>query len=124
MACLHTNVILMNKGLYGMKKKTKILHGVLHEYIISEISHVHYTATLGSEIFYDDKTCLFYRFHGTPYLTIEEIGESDDQIVALVSEIGSQQVSAERSGESDCSQNTDVAILDNSTKSEGKARYI
>ena len=56
-------------------------------------------------------------------MTIEEIGESDDQIVALVSETGSQQVSAEWSGESDCSQNTDVAILDNSTKSEGKVRY-
>ena len=54
---------------------------------------------------------------------IEEIGESDDQIVALVSETGSQKVSPESSGESDCSQNTDVAILENSTKCEGKARY-
>ena len=73
--------------------------------------------------FFDDKTCPFYRFHGTPDLTIEEIHESDDQRAALVSETGSQKVSAESSGESDCSQNTDVAILENSTKCEGKARY-
>lgn len=66
------------------------------EVIKLHFSNSRVRTTLGTEICCDDKTCPFYRFHGTPDLMIEKISESDDQIVTVISETGSQKLQLNR----------------------------